>query len=70
MAREQAAAAVTGNVADMSPQALRELLENLRVHQIELELQNTELRRTQVALETARSAISIFTTRLPWVMSR
>ncbi len=41
--------------SDASPQKLREVLQNLRVHQIELEMQNDELRRTQAALDTAQA---------------
>jgi PAS domain S-box-containing protein len=55
MANEEAVAAATADVADLSPQALREVLQNLRAHQIELEFQNEELRRTQAALETAQA---------------
>ncbi|MFZ0485388.1 MAG: PAS domain-containing protein, partial [Arenicellales bacterium] len=33
---------------------LKKLVENLRIHQIELEMQNRELRDTQTALEEAR----------------
>ncbi len=39
----------------LSPDGATALLENLRIHQIELELQNEELRNTQAALETERS---------------
>ena len=42
------------DAADLTPQAVRNVLEDLRVHQIELEMQNDELRRTQVALEAAQ----------------
>jgi PAS domain S-box-containing protein len=55
MANEEAVAAATGDVAGLSPQALCEVLQNLRLHQIELELQNEELRRSQAALDTAQA---------------
>lgn len=42
------------DAADQSPQAMSEVLEDLHLHQIELELQNHELRRTHAELEAAQ----------------
>ncbi len=39
----------------MAPEAIRQTLHELRVHQIELEMQNDELRRAQVELDVART---------------
>ncbi len=44
-----------GLPASMSPLETQKVIHDLRVHQIELELQNDELRRTQDALERSRS---------------
>lgn len=60
--REQAEAAERDTVAQRpddsersSPEETRRLLHELRVHQIELELQNEELRRSQVELDIERA---------------
>ncbi len=40
----------------LSPEATQQMLHELRVHQIELGMQNDELRRTQIELEAARKS--------------
>ena len=52
IARENAALTLE-NLKALSPEETRQTLHELRVHQIELELQNDELRRTQAQLEVA-----------------
>ena len=49
------AATSTENVAQLSAEEISKTLHKLRVHQIELEMQNEELRQTQQALEAARA---------------
>ena len=49
------AARMPENVAELSPDEVRQTLHELRVHQIELEMQNEELRRAQEELEAARA---------------
>ena len=42
-------ASVPDGMDDLSPGAMKDLIHELRVHQIELEMQNSELRRMQAA---------------------
>src|ERR1700675_258853 len=44
------------DVATMPVKNVQELVHELQVHQIELEMQNEELRRTQMELEAARDS--------------
>jgi len=54
-AEEKAAADDEKTIEPLSPGQAREVLHELRVHQIELEMQNEELRRAQEALEASRA---------------
>ena len=61
MLRQRAQARLPGRflggaelIEDLSPQAMREALHELRLHQIELEMQNDELRRTRYELDAQR----------------
>jgi PAS domain S-box-containing protein len=54
IAREKAAR-MPENVEVLSPEETRQMLHEPRVHQIELEMQNEELRRAQAELETSRA---------------
>ncbi len=54
LARE-AAAGETEAPAGLSPKEIQEMLHELRVHQIQLELQNEDLRRAQEAIGAARA---------------
>ena len=54
-AEEKARAVKAGDIDALSPDEARQLIHELRVHQIELEMQNEELRRAQVELDATRA---------------
>ncbi len=59
--RQRAEARITNELSDIayfSPEDSKRIIHELRVHQIELELQNEELRATQIELETAHHKYS------------
>ncbi|MBV5330667.1 MAG: PAS domain S-box protein [Chlorobium sp.] len=45
----------SGNIANLSPEELQKTVHDLQVHQIELEMQNEELRRTQAKLDASHA---------------
>jgi PAS domain S-box-containing protein len=49
------AAQLSEDLAAMSPDETRRTLHELRIHQVELEMQNEELRRAQAELDAARA---------------
>jgi len=57
------------HIEALSPEETRLMLHELHVHQIELEMQNEELRRAHVELGTARRAISTSMTWPRWVIA-
>lgn len=54
-AEQQAGAACAEDLETLSPGEVRRVIHELRVHQIELEMQNEELRRVQNALDSERA---------------
>ena len=48
----------SANLETMSPEEIRVMINDLQVHQIELNIQNEELRRAQVELHTTRARYS------------
>lgn len=54
-AEEMARAIIDKDPSELSPEEVGQVLNELVVHQIELEMQNAELRRTQEALDASRT---------------
>jgi two-component system cell cycle sensor histidine kinase/response regulator CckA len=54
IARDKAAG-MSDDLDTLSPEAVRQVFHELRVHQIQLEMQNEELRRAQEALDASRA---------------
>ncbi|HAE21196.1 MAG TPA: hypothetical protein DCG47_02585 [Spirochaetaceae bacterium] len=66
--RERAEAALMNeseSSAKLSPEGIQSLIHDLRVHQIELEMQNDELRTSRNALEKARDEYALLYNRSP-----
>ncbi len=66
--REQAEAIASGRfleIPDLSSDQARKLFHELQVHQIELEIQNEELRRIMTALEQSRNQFSLLFHQAP-----
>jgi PAS domain S-box-containing protein len=66
--RERAEAALSEEpetASSLSPEGIQSLIHDLRVHQIELEMQNDELRGSRNALEKARDEYALLYNRSP-----